>query len=366
LRIRSIQGEQSNSTALVGQHYVVKLYRHIQPGLIPEVEMGHFLTEETGFAHTPALLGHLEAAHGSDTYALGVVHSFVPNSGDAWAWSANRLRIYLESISEGSEDRDKAITVRREYLQWVRRLGCRIAEMHRALASCPHLADFKPEPIDEDDLAFWVRDVMERANRIFEKLKVSPPDSFDQALTERLIRFEPELAAYASSLIRSSIGRCKIRHHGDLHLGQVLVADDDAVIIDFEGEPSRPVAERRRKAPAARDVAGLLRSLDYAAMLFGHLSHDSSELAPAASRSLLAWREQTTEGFLSAYKEAMGASMLWPDRANEAKAMLNFFLLEKALYEIEYELSYRPSWVSVPLRGILQILEEGNISAARS
>jgi trehalose synthase-fused probable maltokinase len=365
LRIRSIQGEQSNSTALVGQHYVVKLYRHIEPGLIPEVEMGRFLTEETGFSHTPALLGHLEAAHGSETYALGVVHSFVPNSGDAWAWSADRLRIYLESISEGSEDRDKAITVRRDYLQWVRQLGCRIAEMHRALASCPHLADFKPEPIDEDDLAFWVRDIMERANRIFEKLRVSPLDSFDQALTERLVRFEPELAAYASSLIRSSIGRCKIRHHGDLHLGQVLVADDDAVIIDFEGEPSRPMAERRRKAPAARDVAGVLRSLDYAAMSFAQRSHDSNELAPAAARSLLAWREQTTEGFLSAYQGAMGTSVLWPDRSDEANAMLNFFLLEKALYEIEYELSYRPSWVSVPLRGILQILE-GSISTARS
>ena len=187
----------------------------------------------------------------------------------------------------------------------------------------------------------------------------------DRALTERLVRFEPELAAYASSLIRSSIGRCKIRHHGDLHLGQVLVADDDAVIIDFEGEPSRPMAERRRKAPAARDVAGVLRSLDYAAMSFAQRSHDSNELAPAVARSLLAWREQTTEGFLSAYQGAMGTSVLWPDRSDEANAMLNFFLLEKALYEIEYELSYRPSWVSVPLRGILQILE-GSISTARS
>jgi trehalose synthase-fused probable maltokinase len=366
LRTRAIQGEQSNSTALVGQDYVVKLYRHIEPGLIPEVEMGRFLTEETSFTHTPALLGHLEAWHDSDTYALGVVHSFVPNSGDAWAWSADRLRIYLESVSEGSEDRDKAITVRRDYLQWVRRLGCRVAEMHRALASRPHLPDFQPEPIDEDDLAFWVRDIMERAHRIFDSLKTSIPGALDQALAERLIRFEPELSTYATGLIKPSIGRCKIRHHGDLHLGQVLVADDDAVIIDFEGEPSRPVAERRRKAPAARDVAGVLRSLDYAAMTFNQQRHDSNEIAPAESRSLHAWREQSTEGFLSAYQEAMGTSALWPDRTDEAKAMLNFFLLEKALYEVEYELSYRPTWVSIPLRGVLRILEEGGVLRALS
>jgi maltokinase len=363
LRIRAIQGEQSNSTALVGQQYVVKLYRHIEAGTIPEVEMGHFLTEETDFASTPALLGHLKASLGSGTYALGVVHSFVPNSGDAWAWSADRLRIYLESVSEGSDDRDKAITVRRDYLQWVRRLGCRVAEMHRALASRDHLADFKPEPIDEADIAFWVGDIKERANSIFEKLKASPSSSFDRALLERLVYFKPELSFYASNLIRPSIGRCKIRHHGDLHLGQVLVAGDDAVIIDFEGEPSRPVAERRRKAPAARDVAGVLRSFDYAAMSFSQQRRDSREFAPATWRALLAWREQSTAVFLSAYQKAMGTSALWPDRAGEAKAMLNFFLLEKALYEVEYELMYRPTWVSIPLQGVMRILEEGHLNS---
>jgi maltose alpha-D-glucosyltransferase/alpha-amylase len=363
LRIRSIQGEQSNSTALVGQHYVVKLYRHVEAGLVPEVEMGRFLTEQTDFAHTPALLGHIEAVHGAETFALGVVHAYVPNSGDAWAWSADRLRIYLESVAEDSGEGDKAISVRRDYLRWVRRLGCRVAEMHRALASRTDLADFKPEPIDDDDIMFWVGDIMQRARRVFEKLKASPPNASDRALAERLTRFEPHLSDYATSLIRPSIGRCKIRHHGDLHLGQVLVAGDDAVIIDFEGEPSRPMAERRRKAPAARDIAGLLRSLDYAAMSFGQHS-DADDLAPATSQSLLSWREQASEAFLGAYQEAMGASLLWPDRADEANAMLNFFLLEKALYEVEYELSYRPTWLSVPLQGAVRILEEAGMVVA--
>jgi trehalose synthase-fused probable maltokinase len=358
-RIRAIQSEQSNSTALVGQDYVVKLYRHIEPGQNPEIEMGHFLTEAANFTHTPALLGHLEAVHASTSYALAIVHAFVPNRGDAWTWSADHLSIYLDAMAKGSEERDKALTARRDYLQWVRRLGCRVAEMHRALASRDELAAFKPEPIDEGDLDFWIGDIMERATRIFKRLEESPLNANDRPLVERLFRFKPGLYDYAANLIRPSLGRCKVRHHGDLHLGQVLVAGEDAVIIDFEGEPSRPLADRRRKAPAARDVAGLLRSLDYAAMASRQQGQKSEKVPPPALRALFAWRDQSTDCFLSAYQEAIGPSVLWPDRAEDTKAMLNFFLLEKALYEVEYELSYRPAWISVPLQGVLSILEGG-------
>ena len=142
----------------------------------------------------------------------------------------------------------------------------------------------------------------------------------------------------------------------------MLVAGEDAVIIDFEGEPSRPLAERRRKATAARDVAGVLRSLDYAAMASTLQREKSEKLNTSTSRALLAWREQSTDSFLSAYQEAVGVSALWPDSAEDTKAMLNFFLLEKALYEVEYELSYRPAWISVPLHGVLRVLEEGGVA----
>jgi maltokinase len=361
-RVRAIQGEQSNSTALVDQDYVVKLYRHIEPGENPEIEIGHFLTEATSFTYTPALLGHVEATHASGSYALGVVHAFVPNQGDAWAWSTNRLSIYLDAMAEGSEERDKALTARRDYLHWVRRLGCRVADMHRALASRDDVAAFKPEPIDERDLDYWTGDVMERATRIFERLEKSPLDANDQPLVERLLRLRGGLDGYAAHLIRHSLGRCKIRHHGDLHLGQVLVADGDAVIIDFEGEPSRPLADRRRKAPAARDVAGVLRSLDYAAMALVQQRQRAEKLSTPALQALRACRDQSTDTFLTGYHEAMGASVLWPDRTEDAKAMLDFFLLEKALYEVEYELSYRPSWISVPLQGVLRVLQEGGVA----
>jgi maltose alpha-D-glucosyltransferase/alpha-amylase len=359
--IRAIQGEQSNSTALVDQDYVVKLYRHIEPGQNPEVEMGKFLTEATNFSHTPALIGYLEAAHASASYALGIVHAYVPNHGDAWTWSADRLSIYLDSQAKGSEERNKAITARRDYLQWVRRLGSRVAEMHRALSSRDDPAAFKPEPIDESDLRFWIDDIMGRATRVIQGLEHASLNAKDRSLAQRLLQLKPGLRDYAADLIRPSLGRCKIRHHGDLHLGQVLVANEDAVIIDFEGEPSRPLAERRRKAPAARDVAGLLRSLDYSTMAFSQQSQEAEKINSQASRALSVWREQSTDCFLSAYQETMGSSALWPEGAEDAKAMLNFFLLEKSLYEVEYELSYRPAWVSVPLQGVLRILEEGGM-----
>ena len=360
--IRAINGEQSNSTVLVDQDYVIKLYRHIEPGQNPEVEMGQFLTEAASFSHTPTLMGYLEAVHASEIYALGIVHAYVPNSGDAWTWSTDRLNIYFDSMAKGSEERDLAITTRRDYLQWVRRLGCRVAEMHRALASRDDLETFKPEPIGESDLHFWMDDMMDRATRVFHGLENASLDGQDRSFADRLLQAKPGLHDYAANLIRPSLGRCKIRHHGDLHLGQVLVAIEDAVIIDFEGEPSRPVADRRRKAPAARDVAGLLRSLEYSTMAFSQQSQKSERLDAQTLRALSVWREQSTDCFLNAYQEAMGSSSLWPDRAEDAKAMLNFFLLEKAFYEVEYELSYRPAWVSVPLQGALRILEEGGLA----
>jgi len=360
--IRAINGEQSNSTVLVDQDYVIKLYRHLEPGQNPEVEMGQFLTEAANFSYTPALMGYLEAVHASAIYALGIVHAYVPNRGDAWTWSTDRLSIYFDSMARGSEERDRAITTRRDYLQWVRRLGYRVAEMHRALASRDDLEAFKPEPIGENDLDFWIGDMMHRATRVFHGLENVSLDGKDRSFAERLLQTKPRLHDYAANLIRPSLGRCKIRHHGDLHLGQVLVASEDAVIIDFEGEPSRPVADRRRKAPAARDVAGILRSLEYSTMAFGQQSQKSERLDGQTLRALSVWREQSTDCFLNAYHEAMGSSILWPDCADDAKAMLNFFLLEKALYEVEYELSYRPDWVSVPLQGALRILEEGGLA----
>lgn len=148
-----------------------------------------------------------------------------------------------------------------------------------------------------------------------------------------------------------------IRHHGDFHLGQMLIVKDDIYIIDFEGEPRRPHSERRRKAPAARDVAGLIRSIDYSATAALERAlrvapDENGKLATA----LAEWRNRAIEAFLAAYREAMTNPQLWPSDSHAAEQMLNFFLLEKAFYEIEYELAHRPDWLRVPLTGVLRIL----------
>jgi maltokinase len=359
VRIRPVEGEQSNSTALVDQTCVVKLYRHIEPGRNPEIEMGRFLTDEAGFAYTPALLGHVEAIHSNKIHAFAIIHAYVPNRGDAWTFSADRIKIYLDAISGGSDARDTALTVRREYLQWVRRMGRRVAEMHLALASREDVAAFKPEPVAKRDVAFWQDNLLRRASRIFDELeqRQMSPD-IDRSLVEQFLGCRRDLAQITEKYVRVSLGRCQIRQHGDLHLGQILVAEDDAVIIDFEGEPKRPLDERRRRAPAARDVAGIIRSLDYAAMAASLGNTESEELSPLSFKALMTWRDQSTETFLGSYRETIGLSVLWPDNAEDADAMLNFFLLEKALYEVEYELAYRPGWLAVPLQGVMQLLSK--------
>lgn len=359
-RIRAIEREQSNSTALVDQDYVVKLYRRIEYGPNPEIEMSHFLTELAGFAHTPPLLGHLQAVQDDRVYALAVVHCFVPNRGDGWTFSADRIAIYLDAVNEGSEERDKALTVRRDYMLWARRLGTRVAEMHHALASRTDVTDFEPDPIDRADMERWLADISERTARICSRFRDGSDvfDSIEYGLIRRVASASERFAEFGRRLAKACAGGCKIRHHGDLHLGQVLVANDDVTIIDFEGEPSRAISERRRKAPAARDVAGVVRSLDYAAMAVIEQRRAEGQLTPAQSRALAAWRDNSTEAFLSGYFESVGETRVWPENAEDAKTILNFFLLEKALYEVEYELSYRPTWIGVPLRGVVRALNE--------
>jgi maltose alpha-D-glucosyltransferase/alpha-amylase len=355
--IRAISGEQSNSTALVDQNYVIKLYRRLEPGENPEVELGRFLTEVAGFSNTPALLGDVQIVKGQERHTLAIVHCFVANQGDAWKFSSERISRYSQEVNAGPAASDRATQIRNGYLRWVATMGRRVAEMHRALASDETLPQFKPDPIDAQDLDYWSRDLLARADRVFAALERHRPSRLDGALVERVLGAKVLLPELVRRLLQCCLGRCKIRHHGDLHLGQILVVDDDAFIIDFEGEPSRSIAERRRKAPAARDVAGVIRSLDYSAMAALQELPESFGSRSDVQAALLDWRDASAAAFLRAYREAVGDTVLWPETGHDAQAMLDFFLLEKALYEVEYELSYRPAWLGVPLRGIVSILE---------
>jgi len=209
--------------------------------------------------------------------------------------------------------------------------------------------------------------VVARAGRVFEALKQRRDaiKDADRPLVEQLLAQRDGLRDRLNALLPSDIDGLKIRHHGDFHLGQMLIVKDDIFIIDFEGEPRRPHAERRRKAPAARDVAGLIRSIDYSATaaLERALKVASDEQGRLGA-ALGEWRDRATAAFLAAYREIRTNAGLWPADPQAAERLLSFFLLEKAFYEIEYELAYRPDWLRVPLTGAIRILSENTSEAS--
>jgi maltose alpha-D-glucosyltransferase/alpha-amylase len=367
-RIRAVETEQSNSTALVDNDYVVKMYRKLEVGLNPEIEMGRFLTEVAGFANTPALLGSVELVEGDKTSAIGIVHAFVANQGDAWTVTAAYLdRFVDEQRLLAASERPGEIEEQVLYLRYMSQTGRRVAEMHVALANNKELPEFMPEPTRPEDVQRWIDDIMARAERIFDTL-VHRRDTLkeaDRPLADQLLAYQSTLPDRLKALLPRDTDGLNIRHHGDLHLGQLLIVKDDIFIIDFEGEPRRTVTERRRKVPAARDVAGLIRSIDYSstAALERALKVATDEHG-RLGLTLAEWRDRSTAAFLSAYRDTIVNQRLWPAEPLAAERMLNFFLLEKAFYEIEYELAHRPDWLRVPLTGMLRILAQQPHEAA--
>jgi maltose alpha-D-glucosyltransferase / alpha-amylase len=356
--VRAINTEQSNTTALIGTDYVVKLFRRLEHGVNPEVEIGRFLSVTVPFANTPSLLGTVTIVDTDGHSTAAVVHRFIDNQGDAWSITNAYLDRYVEEqrllTTDVAEDSDEPPA----YLLRMQRVGRRVAEMQLALASREDIAEFAPEPVTAEDRRMWTDALLRRAARVFDEferrddLPDAPCELVDgllaqrQALPARIVEFLPK-----------ALDLLKIRHHGDLHLGQMLIAKDDIFIIDFEGEPRRTIEERRRKAPAARDLAGLIRSIEYSA---GAALQRALKAAPDVDgkigRALDQWRDQSVTAVLAAYHEYLVDTRLWPSDAEISDRLLDFFLMEKALYEIEYELAHRPDWVRVPLIGLLRIL----------
>jgi maltose alpha-D-glucosyltransferase / alpha-amylase len=357
--VRAVDTEQSNTTVLVGTDYVVKLFRRLEADINPEIEVGRFLTETVAFANSPPLLGTVELVDQAGRSAVAVVHRFVENQGDAWSVTNAYLDRFVEDArllsAEPSEESDEQAP----YLRWMRQTGRRVAEMQLALSSRDDIADFAPEPITPNDVGAWSDDVTRRAARVLDELARRRPDlkERDREMAGVLLAHRDALPKILSELLPESVAAMKIRHHGDFHLGQMLIVKDDVAIIDFEGEPRRSIKERRRKAPAARDVAGLIRSIDYSATAAldrgtAAAPDDNGKIA----RALDSWRERSVAAMLAAYREFLTDSRLWPPERQDADRLLDFFLLEKVLYEIEYELAHRPDWLHVPLIGTLRIL----------
>jgi maltose alpha-D-glucosyltransferase / alpha-amylase len=360
--IRPVEAEQSNSTALVDNDYVVKVYRKLEPGINPEIEVGRFLTEVAGFANTPALLGSVELVEGDNRSAIAIVHAFVQNQGDAWTVTSAYLDRFVDeqrllASSEHPGESEEQVP----YLRYMSQIGRRVAEMHLALGSSSEHADFAPEQTGPRDVERWIDDVVARAERVFEAVsqRRDAIKEADRPLVDQMLAHRAALRDRLGALLPRDVDGLNIRHHGDFHLGQILIVKDDIFIIDFEGEPRRSLDERRRKAPAARDVAGLIRSVDYSATA---ALERALKVAPDEHGKLAAalgeWRDRSAAAFLASYRETMTNARLWPADPLAADQMLNFFLLEKAFYEIEYELAHRPEWLRVPLTGMLRILAQ--------
>ena len=340
--------EQSNSSIRFGDALIFKLFRRVQMGDNPEVEIGRFLTERTSFTGTPAVTGSLEyCSAGGDTASLGLLQAFVPNHGDAWSRTLARLR---RALDDG--DLQPAVAP-------IEQLGIVTAQLHLALASDASDPAFAPDRIDAHDVAAWA----EVLRGELASTTAALAQAGIHAETARLLTRAGGLAALT--------GSAKTRHHGDYHLGQVLERTAGGFsIIDFEGEPSRPLAARREKRSPLRDVAGMLRSLDYARHAALRASDTSrrergrpggeqaaaNPARPAAERTAertrLAdqWHAQAREAFLSSYVGTVSASapdlLPEPERVQDALAALE---LEKAAYEVRYELGHRPDWLPIPL-----------------
>jgi len=386
LRPRVLKGEQSNSSIVYGDFFILKLFRRVEEGVNPDLEIGRFLTEKTRFANVAPVAGSLEyRSEGGELMTLGILQRFVPNEGDAWRFTLKSLETFWERAAKQSSPRQTtqatanpvaaydevlaplASELIGTYLEKVELLGKRTAQLHLALASDFADAEFAPEaftPSFQREMANAASELAVRNLALLrQKANDLPPGA--SGLASEVLSRETEILEKFDARATAPAGGRRIRIHGDYHLGQVLYTGSDFVIIDFEGEPARPLAERRAKRSALQDVASMVRSFHYAA--FAHLLGAAGDSATSAVNAAMDrmenpaawagnWYAWATSRFLGSYFDAAQAGSFLPTSREEISAVLQMHLLEKAVYELGYELNNRPSWAGIPLAGISQLL----------
>ncbi len=359
--VRGLAVEQSNTSIIVGEAMVAKGYRRLHRGIHIELEVARFLTETAEYTNTPPLLGSVEhvAADGTST-ALCIVQGFVHNQGDGWRYTLNHLARTLERAqAEEAETEVGLLDPNVMYMVQIETLGVRTGELHQAFGLKTGDPAFEPEPITARDLTAWRKQIDRLASDALGSLERAL-DTLPEAtrdLADTILEHRDAIPDLIADLVPKRFSATKSRYHGDYHLGQVLVVMDDWMVIDFEGEPLRSLDERRAKHSPLKDVAGMLRSFNYAAWaaLF-----DATEERPEDFEVLRPivedWERQTADAFLSGYRGAIESCPSYPASPEDAQALLDLFLIEKAAYEIRYELANRPAWVRIPLMGLHRIL----------
>ena len=350
------QGSSSNTIVVMGERLILKGYRRLRAGASPELEMGQYLTEVVHFANCAPLAGSVEYLGGDgEPRVLVLLQAYVANQGDGWTWALEYLRRHLEEHRTAPATDALPVNAHEGFLALIQVLATRTAELHRALATPSNDSGFNPEPLTRADTEAYRQRAREEARVSLDLLKshleqLTPVD-LDRAQSV-LERREALIEQIGRCAAEDPQGQRKIRIHGDYHLGQVLLTRNDFVIVDFEGEPGHSLEQRRAKHSPLRDVAGMLRSFSYleasALASVAHVETEYRKLAPLAR----AWRQEVRTAFLAAYDAAARGSGLY--RAlTPGQGLLGLFELEKSLYELRYEIGNRPTWVGIPLQGIL-------------
>jgi maltose alpha-D-glucosyltransferase/alpha-amylase len=347
LTMSALHTQSTNTSVTLGDRLFLKCFRRIRPGMHPELEVGRFLTEVAHFKNCVPLAGSVEylpkgGESGGEAASVALLQAYIANQGDAWSYTLAYLERFVESLRENE--------THGAYLTLIQTLATRTAELHRAFAMKSGDPAFEPEPLTAQDVETWrarVRQEADETLRLIEKNAKAKP----------VAALKPKILSFIDACAAPKRPTLKTRHHGDYHLGQVLVSNNDFLIIDFEGEPSRPLTESRRKHTPLRDVAGMLRSFSYArgsTQLRERTEPGIERLGPA----LQAWEASTRKAFVDAYAAAMEGSGVFQS-LDDVRGLLQLAEMEKVLYELRYEAANRPDWIHIPVQGLMSLLEGG-------
>jgi maltose alpha-D-glucosyltransferase/alpha-amylase len=378
-----MKAEQTNTSVVFGRQYILKLVRRLEEGTNPDLEIGRFLTER-GCAFIPPVAGAIEyRKRKGEPVTLAILQGFIPNQGDAWSYTLDVLKHYFERVAveraavqalplpgaavpESSEEEIPASVyqVMGPYLESARILGQRTGNLHLLLASERENPRFTPETFSTLYQRALYQSMRTLAARVFlllrRRINAVPEALAPEA--RQVLGLEKAVIDRFRGVTQRKITAQRIRCHGDFHLGQVLYTGKDFVIIDFEGEPARPISERRIKRSPLRDVAGMLRSFHYAvySALFDQETHGivKPEDLPYLDSCANLWHGWVSKVYVTAYLEAASRAEFLPKTKEETAMLLDLYLLEKGVYELGYELNNRPDWLRIPVRGILQLLRE--------
>lgn len=378
---KPLSGEQSNTSIAFGKNLILKCYRRCQSGAHPDLEMAQFLTEKSHFSHIPDLAGFLEYHdnQGNRT-SLGLLQQYCPHQSDAWQYTLNTVQHFLkdrlttknspkiQSLSLPTLDHFfKAETIPTpvqtligDYGPTARLLGERTAQMHISLASSSTNPDFSPEPFTTLYQRTLYQSIRGNLGRTLTQLRKILP-ALSPALQQEaqtILQSSSAIETCIQQIMQRKINAARIRVHGDFHLGQALFTGKDFIILDFEGEPDRPLSERRIKRSPLRDIAGMLRSFDYAAQttLLGEPGAKHKVEIKTLQPWTTFWRLWASTYFLQGYFSTITTQKFLPEDTTDLNMLLQIHLIEKALYEIQYELNHRPHWLPIPCRGLLALL----------